>query len=63
MFEKRPDQPANPEARVRAVVDAFMTAQNAHDLKAIEPLLLDSPQFLWITRNPDLGARRGFETI
>jgi ketosteroid isomerase-like protein len=35
---------------VRATFDRFVAAQNAHDLKAVEPLLLCSPNFLWITR-------------
>jgi hypothetical protein len=44
--------PANaaPEDEVRSTFDRFVTAQNAHDLKAVESLLLGSPGFLWITR-------------
>ena len=38
------------EDDVRAVFDRFVAAQNAHDLKAVEGLLLASPDFLWITR-------------
>jgi ketosteroid isomerase-like protein len=42
---------------VRAVFDRFVAAQNAHDLKAVEGLLLASPEFLWITRGtPIWGA-------
>lgn len=41
---------AAPEDEVRASFDRFVVAQNAHDIKAVESLLLGSPNFLWITR-------------
>ena len=41
---------AAPEDEVRATFDRFVVAQNAHDIKAVESLLLRSPNFLWITR-------------
>ena len=41
---------AAPEDEVRAAFDRFVAAQNAHDLKEAESLLLDSADFLWITR-------------
>jgi hypothetical protein len=41
---------AAPEDDVRAIFDRFVVAQNAHDIKAVESLLLSSPNFLWITR-------------
>ena len=41
---------AGPEDDVRATFDRFVIAQNAHDVKAVESLLLGSPNFLWITR-------------
>jgi ketosteroid isomerase-like protein len=41
---------AAPEDEVRSIFDRFVTAQNAHDIKAVESLLLASPDFLWITR-------------
>jgi ketosteroid isomerase-like protein len=41
---------ATPEDDVRATFDRFVAAQNAHDIKAVESLLLASPSFLWITR-------------
>ena len=41
---------ATPEDEVRSTFDRFVTAQNAHDIKAVESLLLGSPDFLWITR-------------
>ena len=34
-----------------------MRIQNAHDAKALEPLLADSPQFLWITRGTAVWGR------
>lgn len=41
---------AAPEDDVRATFERFVAAQNAHDVKAVESLLLNSPDFLWITR-------------
>jgi ketosteroid isomerase-like protein len=41
---------ATPEDEVRSTFDHFVTAQNAHDIKGVESLLLGSPDFLWITR-------------
>ena len=42
---------------MRAAFDRFVTAQNAHDIKAVESLLLGSANFLWITRGtPVWGA-------
>jgi uncharacterized protein (TIGR02246 family) len=35
---------------VRAAFDRFVAAQNDHDAKAVAALLLNSPDFLWITR-------------
>ena len=41
---------AAPDDEVRATFDRFVGAQNAHDIKAVASLLLESPNFLWITR-------------
>ena len=41
---------AAPADEVRAAFERFVAAQNAHDEKAVASLLLDSPDFLWITR-------------
>ena len=41
---------ASTEDEVRAAFDRFVQVQNAHDMKALEVLLADSPQFLWITK-------------
>jgi hypothetical protein len=39
-----------PKDEVRATLERFVAAQNAHDIKALESLLLKSPNLLWITR-------------
>lgn len=54
---------AAPEDEVRATFERFVAAQNAHDVKAVESLLLGSPNFLWITRGtpvwgPDAALKR-----
>ncbi len=51
------------EDEVRATFDRFVAAQNAHDVKAVESLLLGSPNFLWVTRGapiwgPDAALKR-----
>jgi uncharacterized protein (TIGR02246 family) len=48
---------ASTEDEVRAVFDHFVQVQNAHDAKALETLLSDSPQFLWITRGTAVWGR------
>jgi ketosteroid isomerase-like protein len=48
---------AAPEDQVRATFDRFVAAQNAHDSKAVESLLLDSPHFLWITRGTPIWGQ------
>ena len=45
------------EEEVRATMERFVTAQNAHDLGAVRELLIDSPQFLWITRGAPVWGR------
>jgi ketosteroid isomerase-like protein len=42
---------------VRQTFDRFVAAQNAHDIKAVEGLLLDSADFLWITRGTPVWGR------
>jgi uncharacterized protein (TIGR02246 family) len=49
---------AAPEDEVRAVIDRYVDAQNAHDLGAVAELLWDSPQFLWITRGAPIWGRQ-----
>jgi uncharacterized protein (TIGR02246 family) len=48
---------ASPEDDVRAVFDRFVTAQNAHDIDGVRELLLDSPNFLWVTRGAPVWGR------
>ena len=48
---------ASVEDEVRAAFDRFVRIQNAHDAKSLEPLLADSPQFLWITRGAAVWGR------
>jgi uncharacterized protein (TIGR02246 family) len=52
-----PSAPASPPEEVRQTFDRFVAAQNAHDLRAVEALLLDSPDFLWITRGTPIWGR------
>ena len=55
-----------PEDDVRASFERLVTAQNAHDANAVRDLLLDSPNFLWITRGTTIWGRdaamKRFET-
>jgi ketosteroid isomerase-like protein len=62
-----PARSASPEAEVRAGFLRFVDAQNAHDLKALKGMLLDSANFLWITRGDAVWGRedalRRFEAL
>jgi ketosteroid isomerase-like protein len=40
---------AGSEDDIKAMFERFVVAQNARDLAAVRDLLLDSPDFLWIT--------------
>ena len=46
-----------PDAEVRRVFEAFVSAQNAHDPKAVGELLWDAPGFVWITRGTVIWGR------
>lgn len=48
---------AGTEDEVKAQFSKFIAAQNAHDLTAVGDMLLDSPQFLWITRGAPIWGR------
>jgi hypothetical protein len=48
---------ASSEDDVRAVFDQFVRAQNAHDTVGVRELLLDSPNFLWVTRGAPVWGR------
>jgi len=58
---------AAPEDDVKATFDRFVIAQNAHDVAAVRDLLLDSPNFLWVTRGAPIWGRdavmKRFETL
>lgn len=53
------------EEDVRNVFDRYIAIQNAHDLDSMRGLLLDSPDFLWISRGKPVWGReaalKGFE--
>ncbi len=46
-----------PDEELRGTFERFVAAQNAHDAKAVEALLPDSPGFLWITRGTPVWGR------
>lgn len=50
-------QAAPHEAELRSAFTRFVSAQNAHDAKAVGDLLVDSPDFLWITRGQPVWGR------
>ena len=54
---RAPDAAAAPEDDVRKTFDQFVVAQNAHNILAVESLLLESPDFLWITRGVAIWGR------
>jgi ketosteroid isomerase-like protein len=58
---------ATVEDDVKATFERFVIAQNAHDVPAVRNLLLDSPDFLWITRGAPIWGRdaamKRFETL
>ena len=54
---RRPSRAAAGEDDVRAVFDQFVKAQNSHDIDAVRELLLDSPNFLWVTRGAPVWGR------
>jgi uncharacterized protein (TIGR02246 family) len=45
------------EGDARALFERFVAAQNAHDAAAVEALLWDSPDFLWVTRGQAVWGR------
>jgi hypothetical protein len=53
-----------PDDEVRATFERFVASQNAHEVKAVESLLLNSPDFLWITRGtPVWGSDPRLKTL
>jgi ketosteroid isomerase-like protein len=58
---------AAPEDEVKAAVERFVAAQNAHDIRAVGEVLLDAPHLLWITRGTPIwgheAALKRFEAL
>ena len=58
---------AGVEDDVKATFDRFVLAQNAHDVSAVRDSLLDSQDFLWVTRGAPIWGREAalkrFETL
>ncbi|MEO7252463.1 MAG: nuclear transport factor 2 family protein [Arenimonas sp.] len=58
---------AAPKDDVKRTFDRFVIAQNAHDVAAVRDLLLDSKNFLWVTRGAPIWGRdaamKRFETL
>jgi len=58
---------AEPRDEISDAFTKFVAAQNAHDLKGVEDLLSDSPNFLWATRDLVVHGRaeavRHFERL
>lgn len=58
---------AGVDDEVKATFDRFVAAQNAHDVSAVRDVLLDSPNFLWVTRGAPIWGRdaalKRFETL
>ena len=48
---------ANWSEEVRATYDRFVAAQNARDLRRVRELLLDGPQFLWVSDGMSVWGR------
>lgn len=58
---------AESKDEVKATFDRFVVSKNAHDAAAVRDLLLDTPDFLWVTRGAPIWGRdaamRRFETL
>ena len=52
-----PVRAASMDEEVRAVFDRYVAIQNAHDSKSMRNLLVDSPDFLWISRGKPIWGR------
>jgi ketosteroid isomerase-like protein len=48
---------ASPEDEVRQTFERFVTAQNTHDIQAVRNTLVDSADFLWVTRGAAVWGR------
>ena len=54
---KRATAQAASPSEARAAFERFVMAQNAHDAPAVEGMLWNSPDFLWITRGVAIWGR------
>lgn len=52
-----PSANAEQKDELRATYERFVTAQNARDLTAVRAILLDSPQFLWVSDGKTFWGR------
>ena len=52
-----PPGAAAPREEVRAAYETFVGAQNARDIAGVRALLLDSPQFLWVSNGQSFWGR------
>ena len=48
---------AGDKDEVKSTFEHFVSAQNSHDLASVRDFLLDSPDFLWITRGTPIWGR------
>ena len=48
---------ADPAAEARALYNRFVAAENANDFDAVRSVLLDSPEFLWVTNGLSIWGR------
>ena len=53
-----PQAEADPADEARSVYRQFAAAQNMHDLEKVGSLLLDSPNFLWVSDGKSIWAVR-----
>jgi hypothetical protein len=56
-FGRRALAQTDGSAQAQALFERFVAAQNAHDPAAVEALLWNSPDFLWITRGVAVWGR------
>jgi ketosteroid isomerase-like protein len=49
--------PGRVEQEVRSTFERFVSAQNAHDIRAVKDLLWDGAGFLWVTRGTAIWGR------
>ena len=57
LFLLAPAAQAGPREDVRAIYERFVAAQNARDVPAMRSLLLDRPEFLWVSNGQSFWGR------